>query len=399
MDQQIYNFLAVINTAIRGKPMKLKNPDWERISAYAKIHNIVPLVYEGCSKYEIFSKAPIELRSKYFASSVVSIKEQICRTQVFLDIYNKLLCAGIKPLLLKGLICRSLYGELADHRPSRDEDIYIKTEDFNICRNILEQNGFVMEDLDLNVIPLSELSEITFLHKSGLVIEVHTSLMDNTNQIRARMNSCLEDVYEDCITQELDGRLIYSMSPTKCYLFLFLHLYKHFMYFGVGIRQLLDMLLYGEKYYTEIDWEKVEENIRSLSAGKFYADLLDIGSRYLNFNIKSSFSGNNYSLLLEDIMNAGVFGKATAERRIGGSMTRAAVNYGRFHYRNLFLPKKKDLMRKYRLTSIKPIRVPALWLKRIRRFLRYNFDISLLYKSLRTGRRRIKLLKSYGIIN
>jgi len=399
MDPQIYNFLAVINTAIRGRPMKLKKPDWERISAYAKSHNIVPLVYEGCSKYEIFNKTPIELRNKYFASSIAKIREQILRTQIFLDIYEKLLSAGIKPLLLKGLICRSLYGELADHRPSRDEDIYIKKEDFDLCRNILEQNGFAMEKLDLAGKALSELSVVTFLHKSGLILEVHLSLIENTSQINSRLNSCFENAYEDCVGQELDGRLIYSMSHTKCYLYLFLHFYKHFISYGVGIRQVLDLLLYGEKYYSEIDWEKVEENIRSLSADKLYADLLYIGSLYLDINIKTGFSGGIYSLLLEDIMNAGVFGRATPERRIGANMTISAARSGSLHYSDLLMPKKAALMRKYRLADIKPVRLPALWIKRICRFIKYNSDPALLYKSLRLGRRRIKLLKSYGIIS
>lgn len=399
MDPQIYNFLAVIAAAVRGKLKSLKNPDWERIAAYAKSHNIVPLVYEGCSKYEIFNKAPIEIRSSYLASSIAKIKEQTCRTQLFLDIYVKLLCAGIKPLLLKGLICRSLYGELADHRPSRDEDIYIKKEDFDICRNILEQSGFAMEEPDLTGKAPSDLSVITFLHRSGLILEVHLSLIENTSQINSRMNTCFEDAYEECVAYEIEGRPIYGLSHTKCYLYLFFHFYKHFISYGAGIRQLLDLLLYGEKYYSQINWERVEENIRSLSADRLYADLLHIGSEFLEFDIKTAFCGGNYSLLLEDMVNAGAFGKTMAERRIGGNMTIAAIKRGSLHYSDLLLPKKAAMMQKYGLSTVRCAKLPALWIKRIRSFLRHNPDPALLYKSFRIGRSRIKLLKNYGIIS
>jgi len=399
MDPQIFNFLAVINTALRGKLNKLNNPDWIRIADLARYHNIVPLVYEGCSKYKAFTSAPIELRNKCFASCISQIRGQIYRTQFFMAVYGKLLAAGLKPLVLKGLVCRSLYGNLADHRPSTDEDIYIKREEFDTCRRILEQSGYKMEKLDLTGDNLSKWPVITFYHDSGPKIEVHFCLFEQINDIRSRLNSFFDDPCEDCISLKINGLQVYSMNPTRFYLYLYLHFYKHFITFGVGIRQLLDLLLYGEQYYRDIDWKMVEDSIKSLSADKLYADLLAIGAKYLGSNLKTSLSGSSDSLLLEDIINAGIFGKASKERLIGGKMAIAAQNSGRFRVIDLLLPKKETLMNSYKLTKINRLQQLNLWMRRMFRFIRCNYNLVLLYRSIKLGRRRMRLLKSYKVYN
>lgn len=400
MNIQIYNFMALINAALRGKAPELKKPDWEKLLIYAQRHNIVPLIYEGCIKYEVFSSAPDEIRNKFLAIYLYKISGQINKTQVFLDIYNKLVTAGIRPLVLKGLMCRDLYGELAECRPSCDEDILIRPEEFGICRNILEQNGFVMEKLDITDELMSRLSDISFYHKSGLIIELHIRLVDKSNKIRIRMNSRFGDVYENCISREINGYPIYSMSPTKCFLYLFIHLYKHFIGPGVGIRQMLDLLLYGEKHYQEIEWEIVEKNIYSISAEKLYADILAIGARYFDFHINTGFTGNDFNTLLTDIMDAGIFGASTSERKIAGKIIKEEVDHGRkYNHLRLLFPKRTVLMQRYRLSELKYHKLPVLWAKRICRFLKYYLNISLIYKGIRACRKRTRLLKSYDILN
>ena len=282
MHSQIYNFLAIVNAAVRAKVLKLKKPDWAILLKYAMRHKIEPLIYEGCSKYKAFHEAPVDIKNKYLSAALIKITEQLYKTRFFLDIYDKLTAAGLKPLVLKGFICRYLYGELADHRPSADEDIYIKVEELFLYKDILEKNGFVMEDVAITEEPLSTQSHILFIHKKGLHIELHINLMSKINQLNIRINSCFEDAFDSSISQNIDGHLIYTMNHTKNYLYLFLHIYKHFISCGIGIRQILDLLLYGEKYCSEIDWITVEKNIHALAADKLYADILMIGSIYFD---------------------------------------------------------------------------------------------------------------------
>lgn len=398
MYNQIHNFLAIVNAAVRGKVMKLKNPDWNKLLSYAVSHKIEPLIYEGCSKYKVFHEAPAEIKNKYLAAALIKITGQIHKTRFFTDIYDKLRSAGLKPLLLKGYICRSLYGELADHRPSVDEDIYIKPEEFPLYRDILEKNGFVMEELTITEELLTAKSHIVFIHKKGLIIELHFNLMSKTNPLNNKINSCFEDAFKSCISQDIDGQLIYTMNHSMSYLYLFLHIYKHFIFYGIGIRQILDLLLYGEKYSSEIDWVTVEKTIRDLSADKLYADILIIGSIYFDFNVETSFIGNDYNLLLRDIMNAGAFGKATEERRLGGNITNSAIRWGRLRYRDLLLPDRALIRQKYKLTGLSRRQLLSLRLKRICKFIKYDLNIITIVKSLKLGRSRIRLLKNYGII-
>ena len=100
-----------------------------------------------------------------------------------------------------------------------------------------------------------------------------------------------------------------------------------------------------------------------------------------------------------DIMNAGIYGKATAERRLGASITMSAIKWGKPHFRDVVLPDKTLVKQKYRMTELKKGQIFCIWLKRIYRLLKYNFNIVTLFKSIKLGRYRTKLLKNYGIIN
>jgi len=55
----------------------------------------------------------------------------------------KLAQQGIYPIVMKGMICRQLYGDLGEHRPSSDEDILVEIKDFYKVQEILEKEGYV----------------------------------------------------------------------------------------------------------------------------------------------------------------------------------------------------------------------------------------------------------------
>mgnify|MGYP002120156504 CR=1 FL=1 len=44
--------------------------------------------------------------------------------------------------MMKGLICRQLYGEYCDHRPSGDEDILIRKAEYKQVQQIPQEIGY-----------------------------------------------------------------------------------------------------------------------------------------------------------------------------------------------------------------------------------------------------------------
>lgn len=402
MDIQITNFLNIINAAIHGELRELSSPDWNVLYSYGRNHEILPVFFEGCNKYIEFYSIPDDVREKFLVESVEIIMWQAGRTESFLNVYDKLTAEGLKPLIVKGLICRNTYNELADHRPSSDEDIYIKVEEFESYKDILTHSGFTMENVMITDAVLYDSQEISFYDSSnGLHIEVHLSLMGKENSNRKKMNLYFKDVFDDYISFEINNHLVYSLNHTDHYLYLFLHFYKHFTLSGVGIRQIIDILMYGQCYGDQINWEFIHERIKEMSADKLYSDLITIGNRYLGFEAKTDFVGCNEETLIEDIMNTGVFGNDTKEQVLSGRFTTAALVNGKNSIIKTLFPKASAIKKGYPILYKKPYLLPFMWIKRSLRFVIKNKKASsiLLSESMKIGKRRVQLLKKYGIIS
>lgn len=174
---------------------------------------------------------------------------QARRTEAFLALYKELLKAGNHPIVMEGLICRQLYGEYCDHCPSGDEDILIRKSEYEQVQQILQENGYRPEYQDVTDAQLDDLQEVTFFNgQTGLSIEVHVNPIGHEDGWRRQLNNCFKDVFQNCREEVIDGIPIMTMEHTDHMLFLILHAFRHLTVGGFGIRQILDILLYPEKY-------------------------------------------------------------------------------------------------------------------------------------------------------
>ena len=124
------NFLSVLRCAVHHLPVQLTAPvDYKEILALAAEQNLQAVICEKLCESEAFRKS--SLFNEAVSATIGTVGGQASRTAAFLDLYCAITDAGGRPIVMKGIICRQLYGDLHDHRPSGDEDILIKKEDLS----------------------------------------------------------------------------------------------------------------------------------------------------------------------------------------------------------------------------------------------------------------------------
>lgn len=375
----------------------LTEAEQKAVLKLAARHNVLPLCYEYLSKAEGFDATGYsKLQTKVF-STVVS---QTKRTANFKKIYALLLDEGIKPLVMKGIICRNLYGELCDHRPSGDEDILVKKEDYFRLAEILEANGYIAEEV-VTKKTLSGKQEVTFRNKNGLNIEVHLNIIGTENKSRRRMNEYFENAFESAVCITIDGQSYYTLGYSEHYIYLFYHMFKHFAMTGVGIRQILDMFKFGECYKDKIDWQRVNKAIDAVGAGKLYGDVLEIGRLYWGFDVKNVFGVSFPDKLLSDIFASGAYGNETSEQ-IGSKVKvlSAMETGGRYSKLRSIFPTVEAMREHYTVLYDFPFLLPVMWVVRIVRYIFRSktgktFDV---LKSEKIADEKIQLLRDYNII-
>lgn len=375
---------------------------WAELLRLSEIHKVLPMVYQAVYACPAAASIPGELLASCRSKVRRLVMLQTQKTQGFLPLLQALQQAGAAPLVVKGIVCRSLYPN-PDHRMSSDEDLLIPPEQFPLCHRILTDMGLTTPD------PEGSTYETPYAHPaSGLYLEIHTSLFPPENKAYGNLNRFFRDASQRAVVQH--G--IPTLAPTDHLLYLILHAFKHFLHSGFGIRQVCDIVLYANAWGTEINWEELLERCRSVRAEHFAAGLFQIGEKHLTFSRERAHYPPHWQAiyveslpLLQDILRAGIYGSADMSRQHSSTITLRAVdnqtaNATQGILKSLF-PGVKTLRQRYPYLQEKPWLLPVAWTERL---IRYSKETrknpaNAPAASIRIGKERLALLQKYGIID
>ncbi len=406
MHNQTHNFLTLLGSVTTPEfmPDLIQPVSWSGILNLARAHNVYALIFDRASQIPEFRANP-DYRS-HMTGAMAQVADQTRRTAAFLDLYRAFAENGLYPIVMKGIICRQLYGEYCDHRPSGDEDILIQKEDYRLAERILKGRGYIPQHGQITMSELDDLQEVSFFKADvQLHVELHVNPIGHENRLRIQMNALFEDVFARYREAEINGVILHTMNHTDHFLFLVLHAFKHLMTSGFGIRPVLDILLYEQEYDAEINWKIVCNALGEIGALEFANDLTHIGNQYLGFSLPVRGRTNCPEDLLEDIMSSGAFGTATQAQRTAVHMTNAAIMAPKNGNKAAVLlaavfPGRAQLLNHYPELQEKKWLLPVRWVQRWGRFLRHNRNNggNLAKESMEISQRRIELLKKYKIL-
>lgn len=408
MEKTNLEFLSLLKSSLKNEKYDGEKIDFEDlvyIYKMSEIHHVVPMIYNAAYNEDFFKECDANFQAMFKSSAFRYIFSQIQRTNHFLEVYKKLSEKNIKILVFKGIIFRNMYNN-PDDRISSDEDILIKKEDYEKVKEFFLSEGFEFIDKG---------EECAYFSKStGLCIEVSTSLFSHESKAYGHLNKLFEDVFEKSIKINIDKIDILTLSHEQHLIYIVFHNMKHFLTGGFGIRQVADFSKYIETYGEYINWEKFWSDLKDLNYDTFALNLIEISLKYLGFNNdKITYPDNitrfdelknsqkyyiNSESLINDILDAGVFGASTMDRKHTALMTLDAVEDKKKSNRlKAVFPNVNYLKDNYTYLQKYPILLPVAWGQRILSYLKKNKTSSYI-NTMELGKQRIELLKEYKII-
>ena len=408
MEKTNLEFLSLLKSSLKNEKYDGEKIDFEDlvyIYKMSEIHHVVPMIYNAAYNEDFFKECDANFKAMFKSSAFRYIFSQIQRTNHFLEVYKKLSEKNIKILVFKGIIFRNMYNN-PDDRISSDEDILIKKEDYEKVKEFFLSEGFEFIDKG---------EECAYFSKStGLCIEVSTSLFSHESKAYGHLNKLFEDVFEKSIKINIDKIDILTLSHEQHLIYIVFHNMKHFLTGGFGIRQVADFSKYIETYGEYINWEKFWSDLKDLNYDTFALNLIEISLKYLGFNDdKITYPDNitsfdelknsqkyyiNSESLINDILDAGVFGASTMDRKHTALMTLDAVEDKKKSNRlKAVFPNVNYLKDNYTYLQKYPILLPVAWGQRILSYLKKNKTSSYI-NTMELGKQRIELLKEYKII-
>lgn len=266
---QANNFIGILRTALGNGQVPLEHPDWDKLAEWADLQSLPALFYTGACQFQEFAQWDGTKRQKLQRETIAGVVAQSTRTELFLDVYRSLLEKGQKPLVLKGVVVRQLYGELSDYRPSCDEDLYVRPEEAIPCRRELENLGFRITAPEDERKLSDPFQEVSLDHSSGMLhVELHPNFFERSREDLRLSNRYYQKAHDTAVPIHTGGTTLWTLDETHHFLYLFLHLAKHFKGAGVGLKQMVDLLVADRAWRDKICWKYIKQAVEKNCAAE-----------------------------------------------------------------------------------------------------------------------------------
>ena len=414
MNETMKLFLMILRSALKDQRPELDRDipteQWQALFRLADIHKLLPLVYEAVQALPSLDREQAllaDMKQKIRCQVIA----QTLRTGEFLTLNDRLQEAGIRPLVVKGVVCRNLYPK-PDHRLSSDEDLLVPAGEFERCHRVLTEFGMATTEPAQN---LESAFELPYRKEgSPLYIELHKQLFAPGSEAYGHMNRFFERVHERAVTMDIQDHRVYTMDPTDHLFYLLCHALKHFLHSGFGIRQVCDISLFANAYGDRVDWLEILENCKAIRAEKFAAAVFRIGSNHLVFDPEKAAYPSVWAEIevdelpmLTDLLSGGLYGDSSMSRKHSSSITLDAVAAQKTggKTKNAWIssvfPSAAKLEGRYSYLKKHPHLLPVAWFNRLWNYgkeIRRIKDDSAA-DALKIGNKRLDLLKTYGVLD
>ena len=299
-------FLKMLRNALWNRPIegwkKLSPEQWKELVALAKAHTLAGTLSDALNSLPEDCDAPSEVLEPWLVEVQRNEEAYALHSKIVGMLRRTWEERGLKALLLKGLDSAAMYS-VPEHRTCGDIDWYFSSaEDWKTANEIAAGNGCKLEmDSDGDV----------HYTLSGVVVEHHRRWNDASS---ARARRVIDALPPETPEAQLIMRNV--------------HILKHVMVGGIGLRQLCDLAMAYRHYEGQYDPASLTGILREAGLGKWNG-LLNaflvqvIGCEYIDKDDKVPAADLEW--LVRAVLDDGNFGR---RRQSGGGKPQDG-NFGR----------------------------------------------------------------------
>lgn len=242
---------------------------------------------------------------------------------------------GIRHQILKGTIMKSLY-PTPEMREMSDIDLVVYDDSLNKAAEVMEKLGFKNHGLVKH--------HMIFSKGNELLVEVHWSLFDSSTDKKQYVY--FKDNFRSKLVEGTN--FTYEFSIEDFYVYMISHMAKHFFETGCGIRNLVDIYVYYNKYGELFDQEYIKKELAECGIIDFEKNMRELAYIWLDNKECEQY----YENLFEYMVDSGIYGKS--ENGVWGQLSKETKKGNsnskfRFYFPSIdFMKEKYSWLEKYR---------------------------------------------------
>lgn len=219
--------------------------------------------------------------------------------------------SGLEYVVVKGQTVAALYPDPLLRMPG---DIDFLVYDYPVAQSIFQSEwGVSLPDSFIE-------KEVAFEHNS-VTYELHTQLI--TFRWRSHQQyweSMVQQPHQSVVV--VDGKEVKSLLPNIYAVYVFAHLFFHFIREGIGLRQMCDWAIILDRYKDDIDTSQLSSDLDGLGMKRAYRAFGGVLINYLGLkSFPLAQSGKDLKAseqILKDILRYGNFGKPSRKVQESG---------------------------------------------------------------------------------
>lgn len=278
--------VRIIRSVLQGQKLSVKIG--ESLLSLAQFHSVAPFLYP-CMDVQSTDKAVADKVTQIYFTA---LKRDVIQFNERESLEGQFEQSQIPHLSLKGMVMKSFYPQ-THLRTMGDLDYLVPPSHFDKARRIICESGYKIET--------NCEQHLEFIKPPIMVVELHRLLINDDEMGRG----LFENVIERCRVKKGYSYAL-EMSDEDFYLHLMLHLIKHLVVGGTGLRSFIDVYLYL-KAKPDLDRSYIDLAFGSTD----YVNTIKLVER---FSI-DLFDGNPLDgeelALLESVTNSGTYGTIT----------------------------------------------------------------------------------------
>ena len=298
----------------------LKDLDWNTFYEFAKKQTLVGVVFDGIQKLLKDAAPNLELLMRWFGINQKIMQRNNVLNEATVAIYNKVKAFRYSCCILKGQGNAVMYPNPSARIPG-DVDVWVnagRDEIRSLAHSLAENANEHVDDESFNHIGLTV---------NGITVELHSTpgFMANFVYNRRLQRWLKQKVDEQCsnmVALPNDVGLVAVPTHSFNIVYQLYHLYHHYFYEGVGLRQVVDY------YFVLVKSEErrvknsiaLERELKHLGLWKFAGAMMFVLYKVMGMpkdKMIAPMDAKRGQMLLDDILNGGNFGHSD-ERHVWG---------------------------------------------------------------------------------
>lgn len=351
MDKEQKYFLNLISSEINDTKVDVYNDeiDWNKIYKLAKIHSLIAVTFSAINKLPKEGNIPLEIYNKMKKNFLLQIRHNM----VIDDYTEKLMKAfnnkKLKHLIFKGSILKKYYPS-PEYRSMSDIDIFIDLKDRQKSYEIMTELGYENE---------RQSDDVWNYKKNSSYIEIHTTLVEQEIKQDVDFKKYFSNPWEHTIV--LYGEYSYTFDKEYHLIYLLVHIAKHFYSCGCGVRMIMDIAVYTNKFGDELDWNYIWTELNKLDLKLFAQNILILCNKWFSTKIDFEYEIDQdfYDKLCESILLGGTFGFNNSNFRIAQIRNEVKKNSRNYKHglknvlKDMFIPSYEELIKESRYAFLR----------------------------------------------